>query len=168
MPFVKPNNYPPLYLTGTWRAHNIQVSQKIWCCTEKSATAGLEGQWSLTCTWSNMSVGVWFSYKVIKVAICLHCLGEEKDFFMQSSEKALLFKQSWIYRAPSKVILGAKPEDFLWVSQYLALFPPNKTGPRYESVKGGVVSHLTGFELYITFPMAERSILPFRVDIIKQ
>lgn len=52
--------------------------------TEKSTTAEFGKQWSLKCTWRSMSELVWLSYKVIKVAICLHRLGEEIDFFFNA------------------------------------------------------------------------------------
>lgn len=135
MPFVKKNNELLLYLTWSWKptlSKSSVGSDGVYA--DESTAAGLGKQWSLKCTWSNMSELVWFSYEVLG--------GRKSIFFTQSSEKAFLFKQNWFYRAPSKAVLRARPKAFLRFPQCLALFPPNKAGPRYKSVKDCMVWHL--------------------------
>lgn len=148
--FVKQNKESLLYVSWSW------TSEQYQCFQWDLMTAWLCKQWFLKCTWSNMSAAL-VSYKVIKVAICLQCLGEEIDFFLCSHQKNPFYSS----KLESTELHQRQHSErglrlFFDFSQRLALFPANKAGPRCKSVKDFVVSHLGRGLNYTSLPVWPR------------
>lgn len=109
MPIVKQKT-KSLSLYHTWSRKSTQyerVQRDLMICREMNRqTAGSGKQWSLKCTWNNMSELVWFSYKVIKVASALgwggvvdfffHAVIRKKTFYSSKIESTELHQKQYL------------------------------------------------------------------------
>lgn len=100
-----------------------------------------------------MSELVWFSYKVIKVAIRLQSLGEEIDFFifLRSHQKKPFYRSKIeSTELHQRQYLERGLRLFFGFHNASHFFHPKKAGPRYK-LKSALSDISPRFELYIAF-----------------
>lgn len=108
-----------LYLISTWKRQRYHsVFKKIW--------------------WLEKTCLKLYGFLLLMPPRCFSFL-----FSGSHHNKVVLFRQPrvWIYGAPSKATLEARPRGFPSVSQQQALFPPNKAVLWYRSTKDPVLIH---------------------------